>query len=146
MSISEYAKERIKDFFIITTLVNIVMFILGSMYQKGATFSYEILLMPVLYGVAGTLPSWILYSKKELSIKSLLVRKILSFLVLEALLVWLTFPKIYFTHENIEMIVSFSLSVFIVYVLVGILSWFLDQKEANEMMEDLVIFQKNNIE
>lgn len=141
MSIREFARERFKDFFLITTLVNIVMFILGTTYQHGMQFSYELLLYPPLYGLFGTLPSWISYSKKELPMKQLLVRKIFQFLCLEVLLTLITFPGEMMRRENLDMILSFALSVFVVYILVILISWILDKKSADQMMKDLEEYQ-----
>lgn len=144
MSIKEYAKEQLKYFFIITTLVNFVMFFLGSRFNHGLQFSYEVLLLPPLYGFFGTLPSWISYSKKELPTKQLFIRKIFQFLALEVLLTLITFPGSYFCKENLDMILSFLLSVFLVYVLVIIISWILDKRSADEMMRELEAYQQSN--
>lgn len=143
MSIKEYAKLAIRDFFIITTFVNIAMFVLGSIYRSEATFSYEVLLQPPLYGVFGTIPMWILYSKKELTVRQLIVRKIFQVITLEIMLILLTFQGQNLCADNLDEIISFAMSVFIIYVLVNVISWVLDKKSADDMMHELSEYQKN---
>ena len=145
MSIKEYGKTMLQDFFVITTFVNIVMFVLGSIYRPGATFSYEILLFPPLYGFLGTIPSWILYSKKELSTRQLLARKILQVIVLELILVLVIFGGENLSKENIPVITALATSVFLVYVLVSIVSWLLDVRTAKAVMKELSEYQKKDI-
>ena len=145
MSIKEYGKTMLQDFFVITTFVNIVMFVLGSIYRPGATFSYEILLFPPLYGFLGTIPSWILYSKKELSTRQLLARKILQVIVLELILVLVIFGGENMCKENIPEITALAISVFLVYVLVSIVSWLLDVRTAKAVMKELSEYQKKDV-
>ena len=145
MSIKEYGKSMLQDFFVITTFVNIVMFVLGSIYRPGVTFSYEILLFPPLYGFLGTIPSWILYSKKELSTRQIVVRKILQVIVLELILVLAIFGGENLSKENIPVITALAISVFLVYVLVSIVSWLLDVRTAKAVMKELSEYQKKDI-
>ncbi len=143
MSLKEFALDRIKDFFIITTLVNIVMFVLGTIYQQGQLFSYEVFLLPPLYGFFGTLPSWITYCRRELSTRQLFIRKIVQVLVLEVLMILIIFPREMLRKENLGMILSLAISIMVVYLLVLLISWLLDKKCADQMMKDLEIYQQN---
>ena len=143
MSLTEFAKDRLRDFFMITALVNIVMYVLGSIYMKGNVLEYSALLQPPLYGFFGTLPSWIMYSKRELPMKQYLIRKIISVLILEILLILVTFPGDYMNPGNAGMILSFAVSVLIVYLLVAGISWLLDKKSADAMMKELEMFQRS---
>ena len=145
MSIKEYGKSMLQDFFVITTFVNIVMFVLGSIYRSEVTFSYEILLLPPLYGFLGTIPSWILYSKKELSTRQIVVRKILQVMVLELILILVIFGGESMSKEDIPEITALAISVFLVYVLVSIVSWLLDVRTAKAVMKELSEYQKKDI-
>lgn len=141
MSLKEFAKERLRDFFLITTFVNIVMFVLGEIYNSDAILTYDAFLYPVLYGFLGTLPAWLAYSKKEPSMKQLIVRHIFVLLVLEILLVLVTFPKEAYSADNIGLFVAFGGSVLIVYLLVLVVTWYLDRKSAVQIMKDLELYQ-----
>ncbi len=59
----------------IVTLINIAMFILGSIFRPDQRFGYEVLIAPLIYGVLSLIPYIIMYSKKELTIKQLYIRQ-----------------------------------------------------------------------
>ena len=142
MSVREYAKTGLFDFFVITTFVNIAIFVLGSVYRQGVTLSYDAFLTPPLYGLFGTIPGWILYSKKELTRKQIIIRKIFQVIFLEIILMLLTFPGDHFCMENMGEIISFAMSVLIIYILVHLITWIFDKKQAKIMMEDISNYQK----
>ena len=86
---------------------------------------------------------WILYSKKELTVRQLIVRKIFQVITLEIMLILLTFQGQNLCADNLDEIISFAMSVFIIYVLVNVISWVLDKKSADDMMNELSEYQKN---
>lgn len=141
MSLKDFAKQQLFDFFVITTFCNVAIFVLGSMYKNGNMFSYEVLLVPLLYGFFGTLPSWILYSKKELTMKQMLIRKVFQFVALEILLTFVTFHGGNLKKENITVIISFMISVLAVSVCVSLVSWMLETREAKILTEELINYQ-----
>lgn len=145
MSIKEYAKGMMRDFFVITTFVNIAMYLLGSVFQPDMTLSYDVLLRPPIYGLVGMLAIWVMYSKKELTVKQLIFRMVLQVILLEVMLILLTFGFEHLQIENLKMIVSFASSVLIIYVLVRVVSFLLDKKEAGDMMALLTKYQESNL-
>lgn len=142
MSLKDFAKQQLFDFFVITTFVNFAMFVLNSIYLKDAILTPEILLGPPLYGFFGTLPSWILFSKKELSARQYFIRQILQIICLELLLILLTFGNGNLRKENAGMITSFSISVLLIYFCVHLMRFVLDKRQANLLMQDLLDYQK----
>lgn len=141
MEFKEYLKKMFVNFFIITALVNFAIFILGSVYRKGTMISYDAFLAPPLYGFAGTLPGFILYSKKELTVKKMIVRKILHFIVLEALLMLVAFPGNGFGINKIPEMTGFAISVLVIYLIVNFILWIIDKKKATDLMKDLKNYQ-----
>lgn len=141
MNKKDIIKTMFMDFFMVTSFVNFAIFILGSIYNKGYTFSYEILLLPPLYGFVGAIPGLMLYSKKELTVLQTVFRLFLILITLEVSLTLITFWG-HFTAENISVILSFMVSVLIIYVLVNVISWLLDFRRAGNLMKDLKEYQK----
>ena len=54
----------------------------------------------------------------------------------------LTFPGDHFCMENMGEIISFAMSVLIIYILVHLITWIFDKKQAKIMMEDISNYQK----
>lgn len=141
MSFKTFMKSACATYFIIVTLVNLAAFAVGSIFRPGEQFGYEAFLTPLLYGFLGLLPMCVMYSKKEMTGRQILIRKILQFILLEALLLGLASGQAAFSKENLGQTVSFALSVFIVFVLVHVISFLLDIQQARQMTKDLLSWQ-----
>lgn len=137
MSGKEFFKDVLNTYFIVVTLVVVSTFLLGMIFQPDQQFGYEAFLSPLIYGFFGVLPMLIMYSKKELSIKQILVRKVIQLIVLEGILLFVGFYASGLTIKNLPTLTGFALSVFIIYILVHVISFILDYNQASKMNESL---------
>ena len=130
MSPRTFLKECLMQFFIITTFVNVASAIVGPVLMPGKTFGFAAFWSPLFAGLLGTLPSAVLYSKKELTLRQTILRKVLHVLLLEfiSLLVgWL--------NGNISYagsFVLFALMVLAIYAAVTLFSFLLESREAKK--------------
>jgi hypothetical protein len=78
-------KDRIKEiaesYFISVTLINIAIYATGMIFRPEQKFGYEAFLSPLLFGLLTVLPTVIMYSPKELTIRQLLFRKAIQLLL-----------------------------------------------------------------
>ena len=139
MSFRAFLKECALQFFIITTCVNVATAIIGPVLSPGLTFGYHAFYSPVISGIFGTLPSIILYSKKELNLRQTIIRKVLHLAALEALLTILAWLNGNLT--NVTDILLFMFVVFMVYLAVNLISWALESREARNINEGLKALQ-----
>ncbi len=137
----EFFRTIFMSFFIVVTLVDIAMFVMGSALLPDMKFGYEAFLSPIIYAACSMIPFVVMYSKKELSRKQMLVRYALQLLSLEVLLTLLAFGGESLKREQPLIIVTFCIAVFVVYVLVHLVLWLLDLKAAQRMTEDLHVYQ-----
>lgn len=93
MSKREFIEHLVISFFVVVTCVNLVMAFLGMRYEPEIRFGYQAFLLPVIYGGLGILPSAVTYSRKELSVRQMLVRKLLQLLLLEGIMVSIVFSS-----------------------------------------------------
>ena len=139
-------KERIKEasatFFISVTLINAAMLILGLIFSPEQKFGYEVFLYPLIYGLIGVIPQLIMTTKKELSIKQVIIRKIIQLLLLIVLMLTFIFGGRPIDADLIKVAAGVAASVIIIYVLVNIIEWMFDQRTAKSMTEDLMKFQE----
>lgn len=138
----EFFKSILSSFFIIVTLVNIATFILGSIFQPDVRFGYDAFLSPLIYGVFSLIPYIILYSKKELTMKQMLVRKILQLVCIEIIILSIIFGSDLLIPENLPLIAPISLSIFIIFLLVMLIQWLMDLQAAKRMTEELMHYQE----
>lgn len=137
MTKREYYKVAFTQFFIIVTLINVVMFVLGMIYQPDARFGYDAFLSPIIYAACSMLPVLLTYSKKELSVKQMFFRQVLNLLAIEGIMLGIGLAGSAELASHPALVVSFALSVFVIYVLVMIISWVLDLGQAKQMNIDL---------
>lgn len=139
MSRKEIAKEILMSYFIVVTLINIAMAVLGLLLDKDRTFGYEVFFSPMIYGFLGIIPSLISYSRKELSIKEMTVRKILQIIFLEAVI--LSFMVLNGVGELVILIPA-GISVFLISVLAEIFLWYLNYEKAKSLNQLLKVYQE----
>lgn len=139
MSLKAFLKQRLMEYFIITTCVAAAIAILGMSLDPAAKFGYEAYFSPLLFGLVSLVPSVVTYSRKELTLRQALIRKLIHFALLEALLV--AFGHWAGLLHGAGDMASFAVAVFIVYLAVNLISWYLDSREASEINKTLKAMQ-----
>ena len=139
-------KERIREaagsYFISVTLINAAMLILGSLLSPHQRFGYEAFLYPLIYGLIGIIPSLIISTDKELSVKQVVIRKAMQMLLIMVLLLAFMFAGRPMDREQILAAAGVAMSVAVIYVLVNVIEWMLDLRTAKGMTEDLQNYQQ----
>lgn len=135
MSIKEYIRKTLMEYFIIVTGITVAIAVLGTNYDREATFGYEAYFSPLIFGAIAVLPSLVMYSGRELTLRQMLFRRVLHFVLLEAALLSFGFLSGLFQDNNAA--VPFALSVFVVYLFTNIIRWMIDSRTADEINEGL---------
>ena len=138
----EHLRTCLGNFFICVTLINVAILILGCMLEPDVKFGYEVFAYPLIYGLLGTLPGLIMYSRKELTIKQTIIREVIQMFMVVVIIIGFMFGRYKFVPETLPKIISVSVSVVIVYVLVTFFGWLIDLRTAGKMTEDLKKFQE----
>ncbi|MGN0682045.1 MAG: hypothetical protein ACI4JY_00090 [Oscillospiraceae bacterium] len=141
MSFKEHLKSALKMYFIIVTLINAAIYILGKTFRPDDRFGYEVLLSPLIYAAISLVPMLCMYSKKELTLKQYIFREVLQLIAIEVILIGLGLGTECLAPENLALTASFALSVLVIFVLVLLISWLLDLHAAKQINSDLKTFQ-----
>ena len=141
MRLSEFFKRIFITYFVIVTCVSAITGLMGLIYDPGRTFGYEAFFSPLIIGVISILPSFLLYSKKELSFQKILIRKVVQFIFIVIFLVLLNSLSSTWRWERFFLYV---VSIAIVYLMVQLVMWIIDCKKAEELSKDLKVYQKMN--
>jgi hypothetical protein len=140
MSKKDFAKKMLMKFFIIVTLINVAMFVLGLLYDKDKSFGYEAFIVPIIYGILSILPMLVTYSNRELSVRTMIFRKILQLILLELSVI--SFVMLNGIFE-MEVILPLAISILTIAIIVYIISWILDNNEAQRLNLKLEEYQKS---
>lgn len=140
-------KERIietaKYFFISTVLINVAMYVTGSLFAPDQKFGYEVMIYPMIYGFLACIPSFIMYTNRELSVRQALIHKIIQLIIIVAIIEAMVF------RGNISgytmQAAAVAGSVVVIYLGVVLIRYKMDQKTAQEMTDQLKVFQNKVI-
>ena len=141
MSFREFLKSAVKTYFVLVTLIVFATYLLGMIFRPDAELTYEAFLSPLIYGLLGVIPAFLMYSKKELTVGQLLWRKALQLVCIEAVLVFFGFGARVLSRDNLSLVLSFMLSVFVIFVLAHLITYILDKEQARQLNKALGEFQ-----
>ena len=137
----EHIKDNLMDVFIIVTLVNVAIFICGIVLAPEEQLGYTAFIVPVIDGILGIIPGLVMYSKRELTVKQMIVRNIIQLISIELIIVFFTFGFSGISLDDISRLIAVIGSVAFVFVGVIIFRFILDSRTARKMTDDLKVFQ-----
>ena len=138
----EHLKTCLGNYFICVTLINVAILILGCMLEPEVKFGYEVFAYPLLYGLLGTLPGLVMFSRKELTIGQTIVREVIQMFLVVVIIVGFMFGRYLNVPGAAPKIIGVAISVVIIYILVTFFGWLIDLRTANKMTEELRKFQE----
>lgn len=128
-------KKTLMGFFVATTCIGAGMAMLGLIFEPDIRFGYQGLLLPLLFGALTMLPSLVTYSKQELTFRGALVRKLLEFILIEAIVLLMVYRSGSLTGGPLTL--SLTATVFVIFITVNLVLWVSDRKTAKTFNQAL---------
>lgn len=142
MGKKNFILDMIMTYFALVTFITIAILILGMQLTPEASFGYEAFMAPLIYGACGMLPVSIMYSARELTVKEFVIRKVLQFIVIEVMILFMVFYKGEpITNQKTAMVLV-GISVFIIYAVSNILLWIQSCISAKQMTKQLMMLRQ----
>ena len=138
--------HALRVYTLLVTLITILLIILGKLLDRDRVFSYEAFLSPLLYALIGTAATVVTRSDKELSIRDLIIRKVISLLLIECAIIFIALNADSIPTEKSWVIPGLALGIFVVFVLAHVILYFADRKEAEKLNADLARYQEKHIQ
>ena len=138
--------HALRVYTLLVTLITILLIILGKLLDRDRVFSYEAFLSPLIYALIGTVAAIITRSDKELSVRNLIIRKVISLLLIEGAIIFLALNADTIPTEKSWVIPGLALGILAVFVLTHVILYFIDRKEAEKLNADLVRYQEKQIQ
>jgi uncharacterized RDD family membrane protein YckC len=143
MNNSERIKEILRDFLIIFASIIIIIAVLRLIFDPDASFELKTVFIIMAFSFAGALTGVVLYPKEAISENIMRLRVILHFIFLEALL--LSLAVLLNLVNGLFSILVLSLQIAAAYVIVRLLAYKNDQKEAKRINERLKALKKEEV-
>ena len=141
--IKERLGEAFRLYFILVTLITILLMVVGMLFDSDRTLSYDAYFSPLFYAFIGVIPVLFFQSDKELSMKRLIIRNVLYVLIVEAAILLIVFKAPNIPSDRIEVVISIAVGVLVVFILSLIVEYIFELTQANEMNAYLEEYQKN---
>ncbi len=142
MEFKRFLVNKLILFFMLSTLITAAVSLIGSTFDAGARFGYDVLLTPMKYAALCLLPTLVTWSRRDLSAKELLVRKALMLILLEGVILLIAFMSPVIDTGSMRVVLTLAGSVFVIFALVNLFLWLKDSAEAKKMNIALAEFQK----
>jgi len=142
MELKRFLINKLILFFSLSTLIAVAVSLIGSVYDADASLGYEALLAPIRYAALCLLPTLVTWSRHELTMKELLVRKALMLALLEAVILVIAFQSPAIDTGRLSVVLTLAGSVLVIFVLANLFTWLRESAEARGMNRDLAQFQK----
>ncbi|WP_037291324.1 DUF3021 family protein [Saccharibacillus sacchari] len=139
MKIFELFKEILRSFLMIFASIMIIITVLRQIYAPEASFELKAVFTIMAFSFIGALTGVILYTPYAISERKMRIRVIVHFFVLEALLVSLAL--LFNLVQSMFAISLLAVQIAVVYLIVRLLSYRNDQKEAQQINERLQTFK-----
>lgn len=130
---------------LLVTLITVLMIILGNLLDRGRVFSYDAFFSPLIYALIGTVATVITRSDQELSVRSLIIRKAISLLLIEGAVIFIALNADTIPTDKSWVVPGLALGVFVVFVLSHVILYFIDKKEAEKLNADLSRYQEKQM-
>ncbi|MFJ6209470.1 DUF3021 family protein [Lysinibacillus sp. NPDC092081] len=135
MNFLEFVQKIIKNFFIIFASIIMIITLLRQMFYSDMAFDLNSIYIIMAFSFLSALTGFILYSPNDHSEKEMRIRIIIHFFTLEILLIVLG-SAIHLVNGTSEIIVL-ALQIAVIYIIVRLLSWQNDKKDAKKINEKL---------
>ena len=131
--------ELLIDFCVCTTCITLLEGILGVLFFPDLQLTYEAFFSPPLFGVLSVLLGFVTESKKELTVKQVLIRRMIHLLLIEGMVFGLNFLAgvVFPTIVSITL----ALGIAVVFVMVYVIIWLNDRKSAVMFNQKLKEYQ-----
>ncbi len=142
MDFKRFLVNKLILFFMLSTLITTAVSLIGLLFDGDTRFGYKEMLTPIEYAALCLLPTFVTFSKRELSPKALLARKALMLVLIEGVILFIAFTSDVIDTGRVEVVLTIVGSVLVIFVLVHLFMWFKDAAEAKKLNRELEAFQK----
>ena len=142
MKIKEKLYEAFRLYFILVTLISVLLMILGLWLDSNRVLGYEVFLSPLIYAAIGVIPVFFFGNDKEISMRRLLVQRIITLAFIEAAIMILAFNADGIPTERRSVVIGIAVGIVVVYIISIAVEYIFELNESKSLNEALEKYQK----
>lgn len=135
MELKSILKKCMIDFLMIQAGITFTIGVIGCIKTPSLGVTHYSFFMPFVYAFFCVIPSLVIYSAKELSIKQMLIRKAIQFLLIEFIVISVSY--IIGTLNNTFICIAIILAVIVVYIVVNVFEYLFCKSAADAMTKKI---------
>ena len=141
MKIKEKLREAVRMYFILFTLISVLLMILGLAFDSDRALGYEVFISPMLYAAIGIIPIFFFKEGGEVSMKKLIVHRMITLGFVEAVILILAFSASSIPTEKKGVVIGIAIGIAVVFALSLLIEYVLELGEARSINKALAEYQ-----
>ena len=140
--LKEFLIRMLRLYTLQVTLITVLLIVLGTLLDRDRVFGYEAFLSPLIYALIGTAVALITHTEKELSVRGLIIREVITLLMIEAAVIFLALRVDTIPTDRIWVLPGIAIGILVVFLLISVIMYLSDKKEAEKLSADLARYQQ----
>ena len=143
-NIKERLQEAFRLYFILVTLISVLLMILGMAFDRDRNLTYEVFLSPLIYAAIGIIPVFFFGNEKEISMKRLLIHRGIALGFIEAVILVLAFSASGIPTEKKGVVIGIAVGIVVVFLLSLAIEYLFEFSVAKSINRALAEYQQDN--
>lgn len=142
MNIKRKLSQAVKLYFMLVTFISVLLMVLGLLFDTDRTFSYSVFASPLIYAAIGVIPVFLPGQNRELSVKGLIIKRVVEVLIIEGLVMLIVFSSDNIPSQNRSVVIGIAAGIVVIYLIVNAIEYLYEKKIAEELNVLLLNVQK----
>ena len=134
--------EAFRLYFILVTLITVLLMIVGLIFDSDKRFGYEVFLSPLIYAAISVIPSLFINTARELSMSKLIIRHLIQLFVIEIMMLVIAFTSDNIPSEKKGLVMGLVIGIAAIYVLSLVIEYIFELTQSKELNAALEKYQK----
>ncbi len=142
MKIKEKLYEAFRLYFILVTLISVLIMILGLWLDSDRVLGYDVFISPLFFAAVCIIPVFFFGNDKEISMKRLLLKNALTLVFVEAVVLIIAFNSKSIPTERRSVVLALAVGITVIYILTIVIEYIFELNESKLLNEALDKYQK----
>ena len=124
--------RMVLDYILIQAEITLSFGIIGSIFAKDVSISFRYFFLPAILGLICILPCVITYVKEDLTVKQIIIQRVIEWIILEVVFIWMAYKMLGDVPGKLGY-VAIGFSILFFDVATYVISYFLEKREADDI-------------
>lgn len=142
MTLKEFIASRIQLFFFLVSMILLAQVVLGNINEPDRPLYYKDFIGTFVMAGLCLLPTFVTYSKKELTLPQLIIRQAIQLVLIEGIMMYFAISGIESSQQKPIRVIMIAGVTAVIYALAILIMWRRQHLEAKKLTKLLMDMQK----